>query len=246
MKKIITAVIMGTMFTLSSFAELALGVRGSVGASIMSISESEERGLGTMFASIVSEADGNQPATYSVENTASATGGFSFFANYSFPSIPALGIQGELGLLFGNGTEITVESKTSNITADATIAASYTTLEIPFLVTYTFNKGNFFEFIPQAGLYLSVPVGKLKYDTEMSMKVSGTKISDDDSDEGKIDNVTFGTCLGADFALNFSEKSAMLFNLRYLFDFNELQSEDEDFARRTAFLFGIAYRHTLR
>jgi len=37
-----------------------------------------------------------------------------------------------------------------------------------------------------------------------------------------------------------------MLNLRYLFDFNMLKSDDEEIARRTVFLFSAGYRFTLK
>lgn len=100
-----------------------------------------------------------------------ACGGFAFWGNYSFPSIPALGIQGELGFLFNNGTETTKD---------------------------------------------------------------------------KIDSsVIVGMAIGTDFAFNFSKTSALMLNMRYMYDFNELKVDGDEVARRSAFLFSAGYRYTL-
>lgn len=246
MKKIL-AVVAAAAISSAAFAQISFGARGSLGVSILSISEDTEKDLGNAVASELAAAAEVASASYSVENSNRLTGGFSFWGNYSLPSLPALGFQAELGMLFGNGTEITVESKVTGASMEITENLSYTTLEFPLLVTYTLNKGGFFEFIPQAGFYLSFPIGKAKEDIDASATVAGSKVYDEsESDDSAIDShVLVGCLFGADFALNFNRTSALMFNARYIFDFNKLKIEDEEVARRSAFLMSIGYRHTL-
>lgn len=175
-----------------------------------------------------------------------ACGGFAFWGNYSFPSIPALGIQGELGFLFNNGTEITAESKTTGASIKVTDKLSYTTLELPILVTYTVNKGGFFEFIPHGGFYLSFPIGKCKQEIDTEVKAFGSSGKDSETTKDKIDSsVIVGMAIGTDFAFNFSKTSALMLNMRYMYDFNELKVDGDEIARRSAFLFSAGYRYTL-
>ena len=42
-----------------------------------------------------------------------------------------------------------------SVKAEVEDTITYSTLEVPFFITFTVNKGGFFEFTPQAGLYLS-------------------------------------------------------------------------------------------
>lgn len=247
MKKLITTLAVGALLLSSSFAQLSqmsFGVRGSLGVSDMTIADEIKRGLGNSVASELSSITGN-PASYSVDNKPIVGGGFALWGNYSFEKIPALGLQAELGFLFNNGTELTAETKSGTTKIEVKDKVTYTTMELPFLVTYTVNKGGFFEFIPQAGFYLSFPIGKIKQDLDMTFKNNGnTLASKSESSKDKIDNAfIFGTAFGADFAFNFNKTSALLLNARYMIDLGELKS-DGDIGTRKVFLMSAGYRYT--
>mgnify|MGYP002860546901 CR=1 FL=1 len=250
MKKLITTLAVGALLASSSFAEirkenLSVGVRGSFGISNMKIADDTKRGLGNEVANELSSAT-NLAASYSVDNDAIACGGFALWANYSLPSLPALGLQAELGFLFNNGTELTVESKSDTAKIELKDKVTYTTMELPLLVTYTVNKGGFFEFIPQAGFYLSFPIGKLK--NEFDITTSGTLTgSASETEKDKIDNAfIFGTAFGADFAFNFNKTSALLLNARYMIDLGELKSDGDKIGTRSVFLMSAGYRYSFR
>lgn len=250
MKKLITTLAVGALLASSSFAEirkenLSVGVRGSFGISNMKIADDTKRGLGNEVANELSSAT-NLAASYSVDNDAIACGGFALWANYSLPSLPALGLQAELGFLFNNGTELTVESKSDTAKIELKDKVTYTTMELPLLVTYTVNKGGFFEFIPQAGFYLSFPIGKLK--NEFDITTSGTLTgSASETEKEKIDNAfIFGTAFGADFAFNFNKTSALLLNARYMIDLGELKSDGDKIGTRSVFLMSAGYRYSFR
>ena len=95
--------------------------------------------------------------SYSVDTKAVGTEGFALWANFPLNS-SNFGIQAEFGLLFNNGTELNGEVKSGNAKLEITDQYSYTSLELPVLLTYTVNKGGFFEFIPQGGFYISYPI----------------------------------------------------------------------------------------
>ncbi|WP_296323717.1 outer membrane beta-barrel protein [Treponema sp. UBA3813] len=248
MKKLITTLAVGALLLSSSFAQLSqmsFGVRGSLGVSDMTIADDIKRGLGNSVASELSSITGN-PASYSVDNKTILCGGFALWGNYSFEKIPALGLQAELGFLFNNGTELTIESKSSGVKMEVKDKITYTTMELPFLVTYTVNKGGFFEFIPQAGFYLSFPIGKIKQEIDVTAKYNGnTLASKSGSSKDKIDNACiFGTAFGADFAFNFNKTSALLLNARYMIDLGELKSDGDKVGTRKVFLMSAGYRYT--
>lgn len=247
MKKIFVKLVVVLFLVSSVFSEVSFGVRASAGLSFWQLADDTKKALGTETANALAGVTG-VAASSSVEDKPVFTGGFSLWANYSFPSCPALGIQGELGMLFNNGIKLSIESKSSGASMTLTDNISYTTVEFPVLITYTVNKGGFFEFIPQAGLYLSIPVGNIKQKINYTCEFAGSKILDeDDTSSDKIDNPFIVGCVsGADFALNFTETSALMLNLRYLVDFNMLKSDNEKIARRTVFLFSAGYRFTLK
>ena len=258
MKKIVSLVAFGILLASAAVAQvsqdvlkqMSFGIRASFGASMLNITESSKRELGNDMSSAVSELTG-APASYSVENEAVGVGEFALWGNYSFPEIPALGIQGEIGFL-NNGTEISGESKsyvfgTGTVSAEFKDKISYTTMELPVLVTYTVNKDGFFEFIPHGGLYLSFPLGKCKEEYDLTIKAAGKTFKTDGEEKHKINNFALiGMAIGADFALNFTKTSALIFNTRYMADFNKLKIDGDEVARRSVFLLSIGYRYTVR
>ena len=258
MKKIVSLVAVGILIASTAvaqesealFDQKSFGVRGSLGASILSISEKEERELGSILSLVATRLSGTT-ASYSVDNDAAGTGGLAFWCNRNFTNFPALGIQGEIGFLFNNGTEINAESKTYDseagvVTLEMKGKISYTTMEVPILLTYTVNKGGFFELIPHGGFYLSFPLGKCKEDFEITAKGAGKTIPL--YDEGTKDTITnsvlFGMAIGADLAINFSKTSALVFNTRYMHDFTELEVDNDEVACRSVFLLSAGYRYT--
>ena len=115
-------------------------------------------------------------------------------------------------------------------------------MELPFLVTYTVNQGGFFEFIPQAGFYLSFPIGKIQQ--KLNASVAGYSLSETSKD--KIDTVCiFGMALGMDFAFNFTKNHALVPNLRYMLDLGKIES-DGDIGTRSLFLCSLGYRYTVK
>ena len=245
MKKIITSLAILVLITTSSFAEHSFGVRGSFGASIMQLTNSQKSELGNSASELMSSLTEAQ-SSWKVDNDTIINGGFSFWANHSFPSVPNLGIQTELGFLFNNGTEIQIEAKSAGYKLKATDKVTFTTMEIPVLLTYTARKGSFLEVIPQAGLYISFPIGKCSQDMDYTISGNGRYVKASDSEEDKIDSkALFGMLGGTDFAFNFSEKSAFMINLRYMFDFNKIKIDGDETARRTILLMSAGYRYKI-
>lgn len=261
MKKLLMVAAFSAICAAQSFAQISFGVRGNFGASFFSITEDEEHKLGKEWASLVAEifqdstGDTVNPS-YEVSNKSQGTGGFSLWANYALPNVASgLGVQAELGFLFNNGTKISATSKATasgvTVKMDADIEMSYTTLELPLLVTYTFNKGGRFEITPCAGFYLSFPLGKMKMDMSASGEVSASGgykqevPEESQSEEYKIDTACLvGTAFGVDFAVNFGEHIAGTFGGRYMIDFNKLKVDGDEVARRNALMFsaGLRYR----
>lgn len=245
MKKIITSLAILVLITTSSFAEHSFGVKGSFGASIMQLTNSQKSELGNSASEVMSSLTEAQ-SSWKVDNDTILNGGFSVWANYSIPSFPALGIQPELGFLFNNGTEILVEAESSGYKYKISDKVSFSTMEIPVLLTYTARKGSFLEVIPQAGLYISFPLGKCSQDVDYTISGNGRYVKGSDSGEDKIDSkVLFGMLGGTDFAFNFSEKSAFMINIRGMYDFNKIKIDGDEVARRTILLMSAGYRYKI-
>ena len=247
MKKIIAAVGLVILLASNAIAEGAFGIRGSIGASFMSLDSKYESNMGDYYSSLLSTATGVSPASWTMGSEAAFMGGFGLFGNFSIPTCPELGVQCELNFLFNKGS-FTVESKVSGAALEGNYEGSYTTMELPLLLTYTVNKGGFFEFVPQLGGYLSIPIGKCEEEVDARLKVNGvTSTNSKETQKERItSSVIFGAAVGADFALNLSETSALLLNVRYMHDFNKLELSDVAVARRSVLLFSAGYRYTIK
>ena len=221
-------------------------MRGSLGFCKVDLDAAMEAKAGTTLSNALSSNTG-AIATSSIANERILAGGPTFFANLNFTEVPALGIQAEFGVLFNNGTKLCGDAQSSGYTIDSTIKMSYTTIELPILLTYTVNKGNFLEFMPQAGFYASFPVGKCNSDVDMTIAYKSVKKDFSNDGTDTIDNsCIFGLALGSEASLNFSKTSALLFNFRWLYDFNKLKLSGDEVGRRTVFLLSAGYKHTIR
>ena len=247
MKKLIAASVLGLLLASSSFAEFALGVRGSLGISNAAIADDSKDALATSLAKTLINA-GAPYASSSIDNKAILCGGFALYGSYNFDGLPFLGLQTEVGFLFNNGTKITGETQSGSVKAEVEDTITYSTLEVPFFITFTVNKGGFFEFTPQAGLYLSFPISKIKQSLDTKVSVAGNTLVDrSNSREDSLDNAfILGTAFGADFAFNFSKNSALVLNARYMYDLGELKVDGDKLGTRKVFLFSAGYRYTFR
>lgn len=107
MKKNFVKLVVVLFLVSSVFSEVSFGVRASAGLSFWQLADDTKKALGTEAANALAGVTG-VAASSSVEDKPVFTGGFSLWANYSFPSCPALGIQGELGMLFNNGIKLSI------------------------------------------------------------------------------------------------------------------------------------------
>lgn len=251
MKKIVAFLLMTTVCIcegLAQIQQMTFGIRGAIGSSYLAFSDEDKENLGKTLAETMRKNTGSQTGYY-IDDDSVFAGGFFLFCNYAFPKNQNFGIQTELGLLFNNGAELICKTRSSKFYLKENINLSYNSLELPVLLTYTFNKDKFVEFIPHAGLYLSFPLGKCSgtidaTGSDGSYDYSG-KVSIEE--EYKIDNsCMIGFATGCDVAMNFTKISALILNLRYMIDFNELQIEEDEIGRRSVFLFSAGYRYTVR
>ena len=240
MKKIIGLLVGIVLCASSSFAEISFGIRGGAGISMLDLSDDFEDSLKASLAST--------GLPWNLTNDNVASGGFSIFGRYNFEKVPGLGLQFEFGMLFNNGTEITIDGSYNGVSYKITDKVSYTSVELPFLVTYTVNKGGFFEFTPQLGLYLSIPVGGWKNEMDYEVKYAGKTLASGSSDsDGKMNGVNVGFAGGVEFAFNFTDKSAAVLNIRYIHDFTQTKDDESDIDcfQRKSVLFSAGYRHTI-
>ena len=246
MKQILCVFVATTALLSAGIAENAIGIRGTLAINRNALKDSVKQELADELADVMSAATESN-ATASVDDEVKLGGGFAIFGNFSFSALPALGVQCELGLLFNNGITFTGTSSSNGYKLEADMDCSFSTLEFPILLTYTVNKGGFFEFVPEAGLYLAFPITKFEMDMGMKLKYNNLSYSDSDSSKSKIDTKCFvGMVLGVGFALNFTSTSAIIIDTRYMFDFNKLEVDGDEIGARRVFLLSAGYRYTLK
>ncbi len=156
--------------------------------------------------------------------------GFSVFGNICFDSVPGLVIQPEIGY---NYNKIGMKS------SGARGHLSYSSLELPVLLGYTFETGNFL-ITPELGPYISIPLGKMNVDPGIGGTVNMT-----------IDTkVAFGTAFGVDFGYKVSDFGVFNIDLRYITDFNKMRLtyrdlgiKNEPYFTRRELLLGLGFMY---
>ncbi len=248
MKKLITFLLTTVFLICEGFSQvqqMTFGIRGSIGTSHLLFSDDDKDKFGRIWSEAIRRTT-SYSTSYNTEDDFLFNYGFSIYTNYNFQSKPNLGLQTELGFLFNNGAELTCRATNSNQQFKLSEKYSYTSLEIPVLLTYTFNKGGFIEVIPQGGFYLSFPFGKCSCETNIHERWGTTDFSNEEKYEIK-NFCMLGFATGCDVAMNFTEISALVLNLRYMFDFNKTEIEEiGELAQRSVFLFSAGYRYTVR
>jgi hypothetical protein len=123
---------------------------------------------------------------------------------------------------------------------------SYSSFDIPLLVSYTFAKGNF-RVAPQIGAYASIPIGDLSFDVERvesDDKLISEKTSNTDLDItskflfGGIGGVSIGYKVG---------NGLVNFDTRFMADFPALKIDNGksgiSVMTRRKLTFGLSYTH---
>ena len=244
MKQLVIIAIFVTIINVS-FAENAFGVRGIGGINLGKVEADILADMSDSLGTSLNEAF-EVNTSHSTESDISINGGFSVFMHHSFPTVPALGIQGELTVLFHNGAEITGYASGGDYKVVEIIRASFSTLEIPLLLTYTFCKGKTFEIMPEIGLNLAFPMSNFETENDIKISYKNQAYSDSNVGIGEIDTkCLFGLVVGVSGAYVVTDTTALVFDVRYQVDFNRLVIEDEDFMRRHIVLISTGIRYTM-
>lgn len=151
-------------------------------------------------------------------------GGAALFGKYNFT--PTFGLQAELSIIGNNGLKYEIDfydDMYGYVTGSMTY--SYTSLDIPVLLSFDVISRERFCFTLFAGPYISFPTSKLKVSVEEG-SVSGT-------DQGDIDSaVIFGLTGGVSSAFSLG-KGAVIADIRYNLDFIPINVENTNlFTRR--------------
>ena len=147
-------------------------------------------------------------------------GGGGLFVRYNMPFLSSLGIQTGLDVLANNGYKVngtltTFLGRESTLTATAT----YTSLELPILVTYDIGLGPV-TLTLLLGPNISFPINKMKVTTALN--------SSSATDEWNIANkAIFGITGGAAVALRLGPGS-LVTDIRYTNDFTPVKGGEKD------------------
>lgn len=115
MKKLVAAVFVGFILVSALSAQVTVGARGILALNLGSKGEKEFFGSNPDMEVLVG-------------------GGGGVFIRYNLPSLPALGLQLDMSVLANNGIKGTLLSSSLDVDAEA----SYTSLELPVLITCDF------------------------------------------------------------------------------------------------------------
>lgn len=139
-------------------------------------------------------------------------GGGGIFFRYNLPFFSSLGFQTELDIVARNGIK-TVDDNGFN---QRTMIMSYTSLELPVLITYDFTLGPVCLTL-LAGPHISFPLGTMK-----------AEINTEPQEPASIDSKALvGITVGTAVAIPVGP-GAIVTDIRYLNDFSKLKVETTD------------------
>lgn len=210
MKKLLAVVAAGVVLVSALSAQITVGGKGTLA---LNVGTSVEK---AMFGGM------------DVDTGLLVGGGGSLFVRYNLPSLPALGFQADVGIMANNGFSAEGSETGYSLSAKGT----YTSLELPVLVTYDLAAGPV-TITLLAGPNLSFPLGKAK--VEQSVPSDATEKWDIDS------KVLFGLTAGAAVAYPLGP-GAIVGDLRYTTDFNKVKVEGQEAMTRRALTFSAGYQ----
>lgn len=142
MKKLCIALLVFVGTLSMATAQITLGAKGIFGI-----------GVGTTIEGFLKEQVENDPQ---VKEKNVIGGGGGVFFRYNLPFFSSLGFQTELDVVARNGIKIVDDGYTQR-----TMIMSYTSLELPLLITYDFALGPVCLTL-LAGPHISFPLGTMK------------------------------------------------------------------------------------
>lgn len=148
-------------------------------------------------------------------------GGGGLFVRYNMPFLSSLGIQTGLDVLANNGYKVSTTASIGSIEQTVTTTATYTSLELPILVTYDIGLGPV-TLTLLLGPNISFPINKMKVTT------SNTITDSPKTNEWNIANkAIFGITGGAAVALRLGPGS-LVTDIRYTNDFIPVKAGEKD------------------
>lgn len=213
MKKIVLVLTTALLFVSLASAQITIGAKG-----IFTLNAGTK---GTEdFEKSLPNIDLGALASLSTKPEMVIGGGGGLFVRYNMPFLSSLGIQTGLDVLANNGYKV---NGTLTIFLDTestlTATATYTSLELPILVTYDIGLGPV-TLTLLLGPNISFPINKMKVTTALN--------SSSATDEWNIANkAIFGITGGAAVALRLGPGS-LVTDIRYINDFTPVKAGEKD------------------
>lgn len=216
MKKLIACAVAAIAAVSMATAEISVGVRGIFGV-----------GLGTTLSDDMDAFDLDLGGTLNA-------GGTVFM---KIPVFASLVVQPELGFTY-NMVGMKGDMRYGAYSVEVEMDCSYNAIDIPVLVGWDFKVSDNLTVTPLIGPKISIPVGKLAAETEVS--VGG--VSEKEDDDYDIDtSVLFGVVVGAGVAYKVGP-GAIVGDLRYNIGVSSLALESGDVATSRGLQLSVGYQ----
>lgn len=242
MKKIVAMAVVAAVTVSMVCAQIGVtaGVKGTFGMNLGSQMTDDAKEAVTMGANI------------DLTNKVMVGGGGLLYGRYNMPFHAPLGVQLELGIFANNGVAAEVDDSFEDfgmkINVSGSTSLSYLSMDIPLIVTYDISAGPVV-ITPMVGVNFSIPLGKLKYKNENTVKMEGLDDEKTDFSEDYDINPRFipGIVAGVEVGLPLGPGS-LVADLRYVNDFTKVKAEigDESFEMMTRRNFNISLGYALK
>ena len=216
MKKIVLVLTTALLFVSLASAQITIGAKGIFTLNAGTKEAEDFQNLKNDISTVV------ELVRASFDSQLVVGGGGGLFVRYNMPFLSSLGIQTGLDVLANNGYKVEAAKTISEKTYSASISATYTSLELPILVTYDIGLGPV-TLTLLLGPNISFPINKMKIATSSSIITdrSGTN-------EWNIANkAIFGITGGAAVALRLGPGS-LVTDIRYINDFTPVKAGEKD------------------
>ncbi len=216
MKKIVLVLTTALLFVSLASAQITIGAKGIFTLNAGTKEAEDFQNLKNDISTVV------ELVGASFDSQLVVGGGGGLFVRYNMPFLSSLGIQTGLDVLANNGYKVEAAKTISEKTYSASISATYTSLELPILVTYDIGLGPV-TLTLLLGPNISFPINKMKITTSNSIITdrSGTN-------EWNIANkAIFGITGGAAVALRLGPGS-LVTDIRYINDFTPVKAGEKD------------------
>lgn len=213
MKKMLLVLTTALLFVSLASAQITIGAKGIFTLNAGTKEAEDFQNLKNDISTVVEHVGA------SFDSQLVVGGGGGLFVRYNMPFLSSLGIQTGLDVLANNGYKVEAAKTISEKTYSASISATYTSLELPILITYDIGLGPV-TLTLLLGPNISFPINKMKVTTALN--------SSSATDEWNIANkAIFGITGGAAVALRLGPGS-LVTDIRYTNDFTPVKGGEKD------------------